>query len=203
MTALTSLWSGPIYAADSIGHGLVVLDDFNRANENPLTDGGKWLSRNANFNLQLLSNRCAGLGSVLNSMYWAAATFGPNCGAFVTIPVLGGSSDYVRLYLRLASPGTLSESGYMAQWINSGTSGLIIFKETTREAFTTLAQNTALTYAAGDVITFTAVSNVLTVLKNGASVLTVNDSSFIRTGNLALGMRATTIRGDDFGGGTL
>lgn len=182
-----------------------ILDDFDRADENPLSDGGKWSTRGgASDALLVVSHLCGGASgpSTLKSEFWNAASFAANQEVYVNVPVLGASADYVRLWLRLTGAGTSLEKGYMMQWSNDA-NGASIFKENLRDAFTSLIQNTALRFAANDQLWFQASGTTLTIYQNAVSVLTVNDSTLTTGGNIALGMRNTTIRCDSFGGGSI
>lgn len=181
-----------------------ILDNFNRANETPLVGatGTEWAGRNTGFDLTLAGNDVGGGGSgQTSSRYWTVATYGPDCEAYITVTILGGSTAYIRLWLRLQNPGAAGETGYMMQWSNDA-NGCRIFKETARETYTQLAQDTAARHAANDQLGFEAVGTAITVYKNGTSVLTTTDSTTTGAGNLALGLRDTQYVVDDFGGGT-
>ncbi len=181
--------------------GLPILDNFNRANENPLSDGGKW----AHSNMQLISNAAtSGLNGTTTVAFWNPTTFGPDCAAFVTVGALPASGNGFGLYLRTTNPGVGTENSYLMQWgptVSAG--GCTIYKETASGSFTQLAQNTALVYIVGDVIKFEAVGTTLTAYKNGVSVLSVSDATYGSAGYFGLRSRDTTLRLDDFGGGTL
>lgn len=177
-----------------------ILDDFTRADANNL--GSSWTDRSVQDHLEINGNRVAENGSGnFGSSYWNVATYGPDCEAYYSVPVLPGGSNYVRLYLRLTSPGVAGETGYMAQWNNS--SGLIITRENSKESFTNLSSDSAARFVADDQIGFSAVGSTLTVYKNGTAVLTATDSTYSSAGYLAIGMRSWSGRIDDFGGGTI
>ena len=179
-----------------------ILDDFNRADENPLDGGGNWGDRVANNDLQLLSNQAAGTAAnVLNSRYWAASTFGPDCEVYYSVPVINVAPDYLRLWLRIQNPGAANETGYMMQWLNSS-AGCTIFKETAREAYTQLATLSTPRFAANDQIGMEAIGTTITVYQNGTSVLSTTDATTTGAGYIAIGCRSTVFRLDDFGGGT-
>lgn len=180
-----------------------ILDDFNRANENPLSGGGDWGDRITNNDLQLLSNRAAGTGAnVLNSRFWAADTFGPASEVYCTVPVINVSPDYLRLWLRLNGAGSAAENGYMMQWTNDA-NGCRIFREASLESYTQIAQNAAARMVAADQIGIGAIGSDITVYQNGSVVVTVSDATFSGAGQLALGCRSTVFRMADFGGGTI
>lgn len=178
-----------------------LLDNFNRANENPLAGGSNWATRNVSNSLQLSSNQVTGTSNtILSSRYWAPRTFGPNCETSVTIATLPTSGRYARLFLRLTNPGASGETGYAVQYAQG--SGLQILKETARESLTQIASN-ATSFSAGDIFTFRALGTTIEVLKNGVSVLSVVDSTYTAAGYIALGAGDQTIRLDDFSGETI
>jgi hypothetical protein len=184
-----------------------ILDDFNRADENPLSFGGKWAARAgtaSDSQLQIISNVVAwgAAAGALGSRYWADSTFGPDCEVYATVTTLSGTAaDYVRMWLRLDTPGASAENGYMMQWSNDA-NGCRIFKENTRESYTQLAQAAAARFTTNDQIGFEAIGTALTVYKNGVSVLTITDATHAGAGNIALGIRNNVTRLDNFGGGT-
>lgn len=180
-----------------------ILDNFNRADENPLDGGGNWGDRLTNNDLQILSNRAAGTGAnVLNSRYWAASQFGPDCEVYYSVPVINVSPDYLRLWIRIQNPGAANETGYMMQWLNDA-NGCKIFKETARESYSQLAVNAAARFAANDQIGMEAIGTTITVYQNGTSVVSVSDGTTTGAGYIAIGCRSTIFRLDDFGGGTV
>lgn len=180
-----------------------ILDNFDRANENPLSDGGNWGDRNVAGELQLLNNKAQGVtgSTTLNSRYWTAVTFGPDCEAYITVATLP-NQDYIRLWLRIQNPGAVGETGYMMQWQNDA-NGVRIFKETAREAYTALAQDAAARFVVTDQLGFQAIGTSLTVYQNGTSVLNTTDATITDAGNIALGVRSNTVTLDDFGGGNV
>lgn len=178
-----------------------VLDDFNRANENPLSDGGKWSTRGTGVNLQVVSNAATGGNNTgLSSDYWNPSTFAANQEAYFTINAIAATGGfYVRLWLRLANPGASTEHGYMMQWPNNAPPS--IFKETARETYTNLGTAGSGSYSVGDQIDFRASGTSLTVYQNGTSVHSVTDATFSNSGNIAFGCKGNTWALDDFGGG--
>src|SRR2546426_7508013 len=87
-----------------------VLDNFNRANENPLGNGtwtNPWATGDGN--LRILSNVVAVVSGGFSDAYWSAASFGPDAEAFVTITTLGVTNDVYYLGVRAT---TGSVNGY-------------------------------------------------------------------------------------------
>lgn len=183
-----------------------ILDNFNRADENPLVGatGTEWGDRIANDDLSIETNLVRGQTvGTLASRYWAAATFGPDCEAYCSINhTPNTAADYLRLWARLQNPGAANETGYMMQWSNDA-NGARIFKETARESYTQLAQASAARFTEADVIGIELIGTTIRLYKNGTSVLSTTDATTGTAGFIALGGRGTSFRWDDFGGGTV
>ena len=61
--------AGPAGAATQPG-GTPIVDDFNRANENPLSGGGNWTTITSIGGAQLVSNAVAASGSTTAGSLW-------------------------------------------------------------------------------------------------------------------------------------
>jgi len=177
-----------------------ILDNFNRANEDPLANS-TWTKITGSQNLKIVSNICQGSPfNQLSGAYWSATTFGPDSEAYVTVLVIPGGANYVRLYARLTSPGG-AQNSYFMQFSNDS-NGCRIFIESGGTP-TAIAQDAAARYVANDVLGFEVIGSTLTVYKNGASVLSTTDATFSAAGFIGLGARQSTAQLDDFGGGTV
>jgi hypothetical protein len=97
------------------------LDDFNRANENPLSYGGKWIGLSGFDRPQLLSNTVRGVGAAGNIclVFWNDAQYGGNVESAVKVPTVGnpGTGEYlVGVYAKMDPVNYL---GYEADvWYN-------------------------------------------------------------------------------------
>ena len=96
---------------------LPVVDSFNRANENPLSDAGRWsngVNGNGETGLQVASDTgsCTRTGTCTA---WRNATqYGPDTEVWTRVSTLPGSGNAVRLYARLREAGTVGGvDGYM------------------------------------------------------------------------------------------
>jgi hypothetical protein len=107
-----------------------VLDNTTRANENPLSNGGRWagpiVSGHAVF--QLVANAVQ-VNTALFSIgdeYWSVATFGPNSEAYATLSsfdtVTSGSVYF--LYTNIQTPGAVTP-GYYSFRFETGSTGSI------------------------------------------------------------------------------
>ena len=95
---------------------LPTLDAFNRANENPLSDSGKW-SNNVNgaveTGLNVNSNTLACAASSTCTAWRSNAQYGAESEVWSRISTLPGNGNAIRLYARVQAPGTSGYDGYM------------------------------------------------------------------------------------------
>ena len=71
-----------------------VLDDFNRANENPL-DNGTWTIPSGAQIMRIISNAAVPTAVAGASVaYWSVGAFGPASEVYSTVTVLPGSTNY-------------------------------------------------------------------------------------------------------------
>lgn len=192
---------GVIAAADF--QGLPLLDNFNRANEDPLSDSIKWTQipgvTSAGL-LKVVSNQVAKstpTDASDHGMYWNPLSALTNCAVQITLPVVPASGGRIRLWLRV-NPST--GACYFAQLLLSGTSG--IFRNAGSGSSTSIASANIGGLTAGDVLKFSAVGTTLTVTKNGAVVISGTDATFTN-GAVGIGLFDTTARLDDCFGGSL
>ncbi len=179
-----------------------LIDDFNRANESPLSSG-YGIGFSGGIDLNLVSSQVQGVNASFLSDVTYNTVFGADQTSQVTVPVLPGSAGrFIRLYVRVSAQAT-NANGYMIQWEVAG-SHLRMFRMDSGTP-TQLASNGG-SMTAGDVIAFVAVGTVLTVYQNGTSVLSYDTSAdttkYTGSGRLGLGTGDNTARLDDFSGGT-
>ena len=115
---LSPLGGGPAGAAPTASNAILVddppiVDDFNRADEYPLSDDGKWSALNG-YPLKVVSNQLASSNSTAQA--WRNdVRYGLDQDVMVTIAAKPGSGAYnghfVRLYVRLAVPPTQVVNG--------------------------------------------------------------------------------------------
>ena len=189
-----------------------LLDDFNRA-DNGGPPGASWshlptLSTTASNNLFVTSQAIAG-PSGGNADYWNVQQFGPNSEAWITVvakPTV--NLDPVYLGLRFQSPTVANASGYQAGFLNENTTPdqYRIYRRTKGKP-AVLASVTGPKLNAGDQLLFRAIGTTLELWRGAAGswtrILTATDSTFKSGGYLALAARNSSVRLDNFGGGTL
>lgn len=178
-----------------------ILDNFNRANQNP--PSSSWSAVTLLGNLAVVSNQCKANAAGNCGNYYNPATYGPACEAYVTIVTKGGTGDEVDVWLRAQQPGSaFTIDGYLVAWqVAAGTDQLLIRRVDNGVAttLTTIGQE----MNNGDVLGIRGVGSTITAHVNGVQVGSATDSTYAAAGNLLLGILNTTFVLDDFGGGTI
>jgi hypothetical protein len=185
---------------------LPTLDSFNRANENPLSDGGRWtigVIGVAEVGLRVVSNRLGCNKSTTGTAWRNNASFGPDTESWARITTLPGNGNAVRLYVRLQTPGSAAVDGYMLRFVQASGTDQIFLERFTDGALTTLG-TIGQDIAAGDTLLLRAQGSTLEAWrKNGATwtrLGAVTDSTYPGAGYIGVGIRGRTGRLDDFGG---
>ncbi|MEK7424998.1 MAG: fibronectin type III domain-containing protein, partial [Actinomycetota bacterium] len=187
---------------------LPVLDDFNRANENPLSDGGKWgngVVGSTETGLNVVSNELACSKTTTCTAWRSNAQYGPDAEVWTRVGTLPGVGNAVRLYVRLQTPGSSAVDGYMLLYSQlSGTDQVVLYRITNGALAAVLTVNQEL--AAGDRLLLRAKGSTLEAWRRDTSSWSrlgvVNDSTYGVAGYAGIGLRGTTGRLDDFGART-
>lgn len=186
------------------------IDAFNRANESPLSDGGRWEPVGANPSMELESNVARGtnIGAVDAGVMYREDTdlYGPDAEAYVTVAAVGGALHNVELHARVAIIEDTTYSSYMVQYRK--TQANVRIARVTAGVSVVLATSGSITLADGDKLGVEVVGSTINayVFQSGAWSLatTATDSTFTDAGFLMMLLLDTahTLRVDDFGGGT-
>lgn len=186
-----------------------VLDDFNRTDAGTLgsnwsrTDGGSALG-------SIVSNQCA-LGDDPGEMHWNAATFGPDCEAYVTVATLSpNSQDGHGVAARLVDTGGSGWDGYVVYVFLSATAGADTWEiyRVDDGVYTRLgAQIGGPNLAAGDGIGIECIGDQISAYhRTGGTwslVGTRTDATHDGAGAIGMYLPAGPGAHDDFGGGTI
>ncbi len=184
-----------------------VLDGFNRANGGV---GAGWsLIRPTGFAAMNVSGNAAvdASGSLFAWDYWNAASFGPDCEAYVTVATYG-AADTIRIGARITGAGTTTPSGYYVTV--SSTGAWSIQRIDNGGAPVTLATGPIQTLASGDKLAIRIVGTTITALHYTTGggwnqVLSYDTSAdatrYSAAGRIALEFKTSTL--DDLGGGTI
>jgi len=167
-------------------------DNFNRANENPLSGGGTWATVTGRSAARVISNQASGTttnsasiytGSAYTDDQWAKVT--AKSGLEYTGVVLRGATDATTYYVGYGHP---TQKYTIQKWVAG--------------SYTQLAVHATQTMVANDVIEFRAVGTALSLLVNGQTILTATDSD-ISSGYAGIAFYGTTATGDDWESGNI
>lgn len=177
----------------------VFIDDFNRADENPLSNGGKWVKYNdaSVANLRVVDNECGHTQSVMAAaaMYWNEAV---------------GQDQYAQARVAVKEDMVVSARVSASQWndyeVHIFGDAWRIYKTTNGSALLAAGPITS-AVSVGDIIRIECTGSNPTVIKgykNGVLVISYTDSSSpFTSGFVGLGMAGINSRWDDWEGGSL
>jgi hypothetical protein len=169
-------------------------DNFNRANENPLSNSGKWT---AVLNTWVLTSNTANGnsgGNVNNVVLWNANSFGNDQFAQLTISAIGSS---------FSGPSVrVSGSGGTANWYTCFESTTqMIFQRSVNGTATNIT-TTGITGATGDVVRIEVAGTSVTCKQNGNVISTTTDNS-LTSGSVGMEMFNNGSSVDNWSGGNL
>ena len=167
---------GMASAAMIISPSPMATDNMQRANETPLSDGGKWTLGSApNVNANLVSNQAVATSTTNASrMCFTGATWGAGQWSQITATALDANGG--------PGPSVLTATGQTQgyEWLPNGTLGwtlrALLPGGTTA---ITLQSSASGSNAPGDVIQLAAAGSELQAFKNGTLLTTVYDSMFL------------------------
>ena len=184
---------------------LVVLDDFDRPNESPLSGGGAW-GTGANGSgercLKVVSNQLASNKSTTCTSFRSGTQYGPDVEVSARVSTLPGSGNHVRLKGRLQQPGTSGYDGYMLRTNQLAGTDELYLERIDNGAILRLRTATK-ELAAGDTLLLRIRGSSLEAwVKSGGAwtlVTSVVDTRYAGAGYVGVGLRGTSGRLDDFG----
>lgn len=176
------------------GNALDLLDDFNRADQNPIA--GNWTNKvyTTSADMKILSNQIAPVASNA-SAYWNTRQFSGVVGVQFKITAMASTS--AQLQYALNNPGTSNRTQY---YMSVGMTFIRIVR-TDLSGDTTIGADFSHTHANGDIYKVTFDGTTHTVYKNGAFAFSRTDSTYSSTGYIGVGCSSNAIRLDDFYGG--
>lgn len=151
------------------------LDNFNRADEDPLSQDGNWdptpVSGGALWTdtLQLASNVAQGHGSALNGSWRVATTPSGDCQVWGRWKFSVGNAEGTGLFMNLQSPASSSFQGYRARYTNpsAGNNIFAIHKHTAGGAGTVIGTTTsAITLGDGDYFLLEKIGSTLSLYQS-------------------------------------
>lgn len=179
-----------------------VLDTFTRADENPLT--GIWLGEltPGESQLQLLSNRAAGVNPdpLFNGSY--TTPVGADCEAYATIPVddAGNRCEvYARVFIDVGGLDAYCVSRVGSTWS---------IRKKTNSGDAAVGATATQAFSAGDSLGIACYGSTIEGWYKPAAgawtlVLSRTDTTWTNAGYIGLRLFGTVYRADDFGGGTI
>jgi peptidoglycan/xylan/chitin deacetylase (PgdA/CDA1 family) len=192
--------AGPADAATQPG-STPILDNFNRANENPLSGGGNWSSLSGG-GAQLLNNAVASSGTGTSTSGWKTSYTG-DVEARATVLI---SSDNAGVMTDASLNGAGQLSGYLWQWQGANSPATFALYREDANVFTTLATFSGFLLDPGDQLALqvigSSVQGWVYHLGSWQQVASATDTTY-SSGKLALRVRGTTPIADDFGGGQI
>jgi peptidoglycan/xylan/chitin deacetylase (PgdA/CDA1 family) len=196
--ALSGWTAAPARAATQPG-ATPILDNFDRANENPLSGGGNWGAISSLGGAQLVSNAIASPSATTAASLWSSS-FAGDVETYGTILL---STNNAGLYAETSlSSGTAS--GYLWQWQGNDASPAFRLYRSDNNVLTTLGTFSGFTLTAGDKLALRVIGDSVQGwvyhLGSWQQVASATDTTY-RTGKIGVRPRGTTPIIDDFGGG--
>jgi RHS repeat-associated protein len=186
------------------------LDQFERANEDPLSQGGAWAATplfGTGETLEVLGTAAGqNEGEVVQANSVRTDEIVGDAEVHARIANVPNNNQWFHLYLHLQEAGTAGVDGYRASWFHwISTDGLYIQKIVDGAA-TTIAGPLAVDPAGGDTLLLRRFGLALELWRKNVGtwtkLLTALDESYT-SGRLGLGMDDDDGKWDDFGGGSL
>lgn len=182
-----------------------VLDDFNRANEDPLGSpwtNTQWYSTIAGC--EVISNKCEGKDGAGQDVW--PTTFGANSEVFFTAGPPGvGESIILTLGVRLTDIGPTTTDGYALRLQIHADGTMMVWRilKLTNIGETILANIPGSSIAGPVTFGLTCIGTRLTAWRDGVLHGDVDDSTYTSEGKIALLIHGGGYPIDDFGGGNV
>lgn len=187
----------------SVPSGPTLLDDGNRANENPLANGWARLGP-AEDPLRLVSNRFTGTAETISASYLASAGTFTDCEASVTVAVSGDANEPIAVLARLVDVGSANWGGYGVSYDANTT--VLRLRRFTNGAPADIATGTVPFRQDGDKIKIRCDGSTIEAWhwRDGTwSLICSTTDATYASGHLGLYIVGDTGAADDFFGGTL
>jgi peptidoglycan/xylan/chitin deacetylase (PgdA/CDA1 family) len=192
-------WTAAPAGAATLPGGTPILDNFNRANENPLSGGGNWGALSSG-GAQLLNNAVASSGTGTTTSGWKDSYTG-DVEARATVLI---STDNAGLVAHASLNGVGQLSGYLWQWQGANSPATFALYREDANAFTTLATFAGFSLDPGDQLALRVIGDSVQGwvyhLGSWQQVASATDTTY-RTGKIGVRPRGATPIIDDFGGG--
>jgi hypothetical protein len=189
-----------------------VIDNFNRVNEDPLSDGGKWSIGPDDFggtnNLRVNGDACwMGTATSANG-YRNDQDYGPDCEVYCTIAAVPTTA--ILLFVRCVNIGAGTTDGYAVYFNFSGTDDALICRV---DNDSLVGLGSAIVppapFAIGDKLGLEVIGTTVAayVFQSGSwtQLGTRTDGTYTAAGKIGLKLSdsGANAKVDDFGGGTV
>jgi len=187
---------------------LTVLDAFDRPNESPLSDAGRWtnaINGGVENGLHVSSNQLACSVATTCTAWRSNAQYGPDVEVSTRVAVLPGTNNHIRLYARLKEQGSGAYDAYMLRTNQLAGPDEVYLERIDNGAHVRLA-TVARELAPGDLLLLRVQGSTIEAWHHDGSwsrLATTVDSTYGALGYVGVGLRGTTGRLDDFGGRTM
>jgi chitodextrinase len=179
---------------------LAVVDSFNRANENPLSDAGRWTNAiiGGESGLSVSSSELACSVTTTCTAWRNPTQYGPDTEVYARVSTLPGDSNQIRLYARL-QPGAVT--GYLLRTNQTSGTDEVWLERFSGGATRLLTIPQELT--PGDTLLLRVKGSTIEAWRNDGTAWSrlgvVQDGTYTAAGYAGVGLRGTTGRLDDFG----
>jgi RHS repeat-associated protein len=188
-----------------------ILDNFNRPNEDPLSQSGAWSPipiTGSGETLEVVGNAVAqNEGETVPAKSFRVQQFSGDVEVHARIAVVPNNFQEFNLFLHLQNPGTASVQGYGMQWLHWFPNDAVTIQKWTNGTPANIAGPVGLAKpVAGDTFLLRRVGQSIQLWLERSDVwtnlLSANDGAY-NSGHLGLGNDDEFGRWDDFGGGAL
>jgi hypothetical protein len=164
-------------------------DNFTRANENPLSNGGKWtIMSGSTGSLQILSNRCQPTDNTqLGGAIWTGLVWPNDQYSELTVQAVQSGAD-IRVMVR-SNSNIGTNTSYFVQILGVGASQSVKLFKDVAGTFTQLGTTQTVTVTAGDVFRCEAQGTTIRAKQNGSVLVTQVDAA-IASGSAGFEMSA-------------
>jgi hypothetical protein len=180
-----------------------VIDDCNRADENPVSNGGVWSGASkiisGDFFLKLATNTITAAGAS-NASSFTTTTYGPDTEIWTTCSGADSGND---LIVRIANPGAAGVTGYMVSYDMPNDKVIIKRIDNSTTITTLFTSPTLAAYSSTDRMGFRMVGANITVFINDSAVASFSDSTYSNAGPIGIRKFSTQAPVTSVGGGTV
>ena len=184
-----------------------ILDNFNRADEDPLANGN-WSGPlfSGGGQMRIVTNHAETAAGGFGRSYWSAANFGSDCEAYIdTTTATPAAGEQLGLFARIANAGTTTVDCYDCFHLVTGS--IVVIERIDDGAETQLGASISNTLSSGEGLGLEIIGSTITAYKKSggswSSLGSRTDSTYSAAGRIALGSHGDNAEPDDFGGGTI